>query len=313
MADNEERELITSRGNEWEVVSLTASAYAAAPGPKQVELNDDDKEKPDGEDNGETSQAMFLSRHFDFPPNQPENMPLEPENIEICNEQSGDNASLELVAEEGGGSDFKDDGNWNTKCLTDDFMRIQLFDEKGDKLSISGTKFDEGMALERLDLADKEQSIFNTMEFSTLNSEATMGGSTTVGDNRVVTEPIEPSDEGLDSYLPHLQKPVDKDKDDGSELPCEGWWKRRAASLYTHAKETNAVWSIFIAAAVMGLVILGQRWHQEKRKDLQLKWEFGINDQKTGRMVGPLYRFKDVIVGGTQRGSFISGIASTEL
>lgn len=43
MADNEEGEATTSRGNEWEVVSLTASAYAAAPGPKGIETSDDGK------------------------------------------------------------------------------------------------------------------------------------------------------------------------------------------------------------------------------------------------------------------------------
>jgi len=291
MADNEEKEVNISRGNEWEVVSLTASTYAAAPGPKPVELNDDEKENSDGEDKGETSQAMFMSRHFDFPQSQPEKFLLEPENTEISNE---------LVAEEGGGSDVKDDGNWNTKKgLNDDFMGVGLFDEKGESLSVSGTKFDE---LQRLNLANKEQSIYNTMEFSTFSSEET-----TVEENRVVTEPIEPSDPDLGSYISNLKKHVDKDKDDGTEVPCEGWWKRRASSLYNHSKETNAMWSIFFAAAVMGLVILGQRWQHDKRRDLQLKWEFGINGQKTGRMVGPLYRFKDVIVGGTPRGSFISG------
>ena len=77
MADNEEGEENTSRGAEWEVVSLTASTYAAAPGPEEVELKDDENGNTYGEDGAaETSRAMFMSGHFVFPPSLHENLPL---------------------------------------------------------------------------------------------------------------------------------------------------------------------------------------------------------------------------------------------
>ncbi|KAH0970650.1 hypothetical protein GBA52_022806 [Prunus armeniaca] len=46
MADNEEVEESTARGNGWEVVSLTESTYAASPGPQGVELNNDARSIP---------------------------------------------------------------------------------------------------------------------------------------------------------------------------------------------------------------------------------------------------------------------------
>ncbi|KAL7203397.1 hypothetical protein ACSBR2_016648 [Camellia fascicularis] len=284
MADNnEEGKETTTRGNEWEVVSLTASAYAAAPGPEQIELNDNDKGNAPEEDEAETSRGID------------DNVP-------------------ELGADEGGRSDTKDEENWSIKGLAvpDEFPGIQFFDEKDNRLSIHGTKFDEGTTLQGLDFIENEQSLHSASKFSSFHSETTMGGSTTYFDDTVIPGQIEPSEGDLDSDISQLPKPEKEDEYDSSALPCEAWWKRRAASLYAHAKETNAFWSIFIAAAVMGLVIIGQRWQQERWQVLQLKWQFNISDEKMGRMLGPISRFKDVIVGGSRRGSSIRGTSSTQ-
>uniref|UniRef100_A0A5B7AQE9 ATG8-interacting protein 1 n=1 Tax=Davidia involucrata TaxID=16924 RepID=A0A5B7AQE9_DAVIN len=312
MADNEEGEESTSRGNEWEVVSLTASAYAAAPGPKEVELNDNDKGYAVGEDEAETSRAMFMSSHFVFPLTQHENLPLETENIEIDNVQVVEDVVPELGAGEGI-SDTKNEENWNIKGFTvpDEFPGIQFFDEKGNRLSICDTEFEEATTLQGLNFVDKEQSIYNAAKFSSLHGETTMGGSPPYDESTMISELIEPSDRSLDPDILQLPTPTKEGKYEGSDLPCEAWWKRRAASLYAHAKEANAFWSIFIAAAVTGLVILGQQWQQERWQVLLLKRQFSINDEKMGRMLGPISRFKDVIVGGNRRGSFIRG-SSTE-
>ena len=88
MADNEEAKEIGPRGNEWEVVSLTASAYAAAPGPEPVDSSEDSIMMLDKHE-GETSNAMFMSGHFVFPPNQHENLPIEPEFNEVDSEKGG--------------------------------------------------------------------------------------------------------------------------------------------------------------------------------------------------------------------------------
>ncbi|KAF7154807.1 hypothetical protein RHSIM_Rhsim01G0159000 [Rhododendron simsii] len=242
MANNEEGEKTTSRGNEWEVVSLSASAYAAAPGPERVELNDNDKGNTVAEDEAETSRAMFMSGHFVFPPSQHENLPLEPENIEIEDIRRIDVIDPELEAEEGGRSDAKDDENW----------------------------------------IEKELSPHSSPEFSSFHGETTKGGSPTYEEHTVIPGPVECLEGSLDSDISQLPKPAKKDKYDRSDPPGEGWWRRRACSLYAQAKEANTFWSIFVAAAVMGLVILGQHWQQERWQALKLKWQLSVNDE-----VGP--------------------------
>ncbi|XP_055817259.1 ATG8-interacting protein 1-like isoform X2 [Solanum dulcamara] len=269
MASNEEGEETAPRGNEWEVVSLTQSAYAAAPGPKQVDSNDDNSSS--AEYVAETSQAMFMSGHFVFPPSQHENLPLEPDVNEIHNEQGIEDAGPELVANEG--------------------------------------EFEEDAALQRLSLVDKEQSIFGAANYSSYQSEEPTGLSATTEETNMLEEPDEPSHQGLELGNSNLPKTKDEDDYDAANLPCQAWWKRRAASLV----DTNALWSVFIAAAVMGLVIIGQKWQQERWQVLQMKWQAGVHSERISRMFGPLSRLKDVIVGGDRRGMFIRGSAPAQL
>lgn len=312
MVDNGEGEETASRGNEWEVVSLTASAYAAAPGPKEIDLNDDDK---GNNIEAETSSAMFLSGHFVFPPSQHENLPVEPANIEIHDEHGGEDVVSELNAEEGGRSAGKDEENWDIKGLnvTDEFPGIQFFNEKGNGMSIHGREFDQGTTLQGLTLVDKELNVYAPANFSSFQNETSIGGSTAYDENTFIPESIDPSEQGVDlpADTPASPDRSKNNKYDESNLPCGAWWKRRAVCLYSHAKEAKAFWSVFIAAAVMGFVIIGQRWQQERWQVLQHKWQFSINDEKMGRMLGPMSRLKDAVVGGHRRAPFISERASS--
>ncbi|KAJ6686259.1 ATG8-INTERACTING PROTEIN 2 [Salix purpurea] len=288
-----------SRGNDWEVVTLTASTYAAAPGPKEVDQKDYESGKAydEDEDEDETSRALFMSRHFVLPPSQHENLSLEPVNSEILDSQAGKNVPSELGLEEGGRSSCKNEEIWPLKGLdeSEEFHGMQLFDVKGK----NGKEFEESTTLQ--DFSDKEQSIYSTATFGSLHSETALGGSTTYLENLGIPEVNEPSEKGLDFPI-DVPSSLKAAKDDN--LPCDVWWKRRMASLYAHAKEANAFWSIFVAAAVMGIVILGQRWQQER-------WQVIINNERSGRILGPITRLKDVIVGGHRRGSFIRGSTSS--
>ncbi|KAG5251569.1 ATG8-interacting protein [Salix suchowensis] len=279
-----------SRGNDWEVVTLTASTYAAAPGPKEVDQKDYESGKASGkaydEDEDETSRALFMSRHFVLPPSQHENLSLEPVNSEILDSQAGKNVPPELGLEEGGDPGLDE---------SEEFHGMQLFDVKGK----NGKEFEESTTLQ--DFSDKEQSIYSKATFGSLHSETALGGSTTYLENLGIPEVNEPSEKGLDFPI-DVPSSLKAAKDDN--LPCDVWWKRRMASLYAHAKEANTFWSIFVAAAVMGIVILGQRWQQER-------WQVIINNERSGRILGPITRLKDVIVGGHRRGSFIRGSTSS--
>lgn len=282
MADNEEGEESTGRGNGWEVVSLTASAYAAAPGPREVELNNDDKTETYGEE-AETSRALFMSGHFVFPPNQHENLPLEPDSSEKDNEEVQKDEVDEIRSEEVGrsrGKDSKEEENLTLKGLElpDEFAGIPFLNEKDNMLHIGGTEFGEGTTLDGLNLVDEEEAVYGAAKFG-FDGEAALRGSSTYDQNTDIRGLAEPSEQDLDFSGDISQSPrsIKDDKFDVSDLPCGAWWKRRASSLYSHAKEANAFWSIFVAAAVMGLVILGQRWQNERWQALQHKWQFSVD------------------------------------
>lgn len=70
MADKEEGHATAPKGADWEVVSLTASAYAAAPGGNIPELKHEEKGEVVDKDKVETSNALFMSTHFVFPPKE---------------------------------------------------------------------------------------------------------------------------------------------------------------------------------------------------------------------------------------------------
>ena len=280
MADNEEVEEKTSRGADWEVVSLTASTYAAAPGPDEVELKDDDKEDVYAQDEAESSHALFMSGHFVFPPNQHENLPLEPEYSEIRDESGGKDVASEVTNEEGTKPLAKDEENLTFAALnvSEEFEGMPYFDEKINRLSVHGKQFEEGTALPGFDLTGKEESMYDSAKYTSFHSETAIG-SVAYGESIVESEAIESAEQGS-NVSPDLSQSKNSSKDDKynpSDLPCGAWWKRRAASLYAHAKEANAFWSVFIAAAVMGLVMLGHRWQQERA--LQLKWQISVNDE----------------------------------
>ncbi|XP_057766451.1 ATG8-interacting protein 1-like isoform X1 [Salvia miltiorrhiza] len=307
MADNEEAKETGPRGNEWEVVSLTASAYAAAPGPKPVDSSQDSVTKLDKNHEGETSNAMFMSSHFVFPPSQHENLPIEPEFNESDSEKGREDDVSQLGKDEGVKSDAKDEDNATIEGLmTEEFPGIQVLNEKGNTLSLSGADLRKDVGF------DRARSIYTPAEFSLFSSETTMGISNNSGDGAGTDDSIEPLDGYVDPNLLNFQKPIEGDKYDDADLPCEAWWKRRAFSVYAHAKEANTVWSIFLAAAVMGLVIIGHQWQHERWQVLRLRWQFGINDERMSRLLAPIFRLKDVVVGGHRRGSLVRGSTSSE-
>jgi hypothetical protein len=71
---------------------------------------------------------------------------------------------------------------------------------------------------------------------------------------------------------------TDDKEDKEKALPCEAWWKRHAICLYKNVKEANTIWSVLVATALMGVVILGHRWHKEKWQ-VNSRWRFYINNE----------------------------------
>uniref|UniRef100_A0A7N0TRY1 Uncharacterized protein n=1 Tax=Kalanchoe fedtschenkoi TaxID=63787 RepID=A0A7N0TRY1_KALFE len=243
----------TNNVNEWDVVSLTASTYAAAPSYGGHEFTTDAAGSPVF--GGETPRTMFLSDHFVFPPSQHENLPLEPDIVED--------------------------------------VGVETAEEETEDVSVSG-EYDE---LNQLDTPDELRG--------------RMFGVTIVEEDEVdQSKVVEVSGQDTSVSPDLLNSKMVKDDKLKAEIPSSTWWKRHATSIYSNAKESNLFWSIFVAAAVMGLVIIGQRWQQERWQVLQMKLHLNLNDEKMARLLGPLTRLKDAVMGSHHRIPFLPRSAS---
>ncbi|KAJ6791582.1 ATG8-interacting protein 1 [Iris pallida] len=189
-----------------------------------------------------------MSGHFLFPPREHENLPMEPDHSEILREVERQDESYIEEQEDSRGDDVINEESRLVK--SDDNSQGTEFFEAGSALSVPVMEFEESSGSLGVYSVPypTNTNILNPDDFST------------------------PSD---NSPLKHSES----SEDDGSSIPSESWWKSHASSLYHHAKEANMFWSIFVAAALTGLVILGKRWHR-------------VNDEKTNRVLGPINRIK---------------------
>ncbi|KAL9669116.1 hypothetical protein QQ045_006658 [Rhodiola kirilowii] len=247
MADNDFGDK-TNNGNDWDVVSLTASTYAAAPSYVVHDINSDGSVIPFF--GGETPRTMFLLDHFVFPPSQHENLPLEPDVVE----------------------------------------EVHPSEEEMDEGSVLGECDEERGELDTLD----ERGELDTLDE---RHERQLCGETLVEEDAFQSKVVEVSAQATTLSPNLLNAKMVKDKKLQPKIPSGAWWKRHAASLYSNAKESNSFWSIFVAAAVTGLVIIGQKWQQERWQILQLKLHLHLNDEKMARLLGPLNRLKDAVIG----------------
>ncbi|CAL9102782.1 ATG8-interacting protein 1-like [Musa acuminata AAA Group] len=282
MADNEKKEEGTSsRGVDWEVVSLTASAYAASPGP---EFDPTDESREIGVTERESSAALFMSGHFVFPPSEHENLPIEPDVSEIHIEPERHNVSSAVVDVGNDGVDNSDKEKMQI-VLDDDLHAVKFFDE-GSRIAVRDMGFEDSNRSQRQNLVGMEQDIYADPDVA-IRSEECEGGRKFDGE--------EAFDVHMDSPRDHTEP--DEDEFDGSNLPCQSWWKRHAVSLYRQAKEADTFWSVVVAAAVVGIIVLGHRWQRNKWQLHQIKWRFSINDGSMMKMLRPIGRYKDVLVG----------------
>jgi len=83
----------------------------------------------------------------------------------------------------------------------------------------------------------------------------------------------------------------------GQDRASEIWWNKQAALRGVHGRQANTYWSIALAAAVMGLVILGHRWQYERRQNQQLRLRLHLKEEKIGQLVLQLARMKEMLSG----------------
>uniref|UniRef100_A0ACD5V0D1 Uncharacterized protein n=1 Tax=Avena sativa TaxID=4498 RepID=A0ACD5V0D1_AVESA len=87
-----------------------------------------------------------------------------------------------------------------------------------------------------------------------------------------------------------------------SDLPCEGWWQRKSTCVFHRIKGVTTV-SIVAAGALVGFVIMGQRWQQDR---LHLhQFQFSVSGESMNRMMGLFSRLKDGLPGSQQLRSLL--------
>ena len=267
MAEDEKGENASIRGADWEVVSLTASAYAAAPGPKAFDPPVESKEEINKEDQV-ADTAMFMSNHFIFFPDEHKHLMLEPDcgEIQYAAGAQGVNLAEEELAE------AIKPGDDNLKLKSDDGLLGTQFFDKGKNLSYHGMEFGEGKVLEGFGVVGKEPDIYVDPTFSAFHAKTDTSQPVLCDENSDNAESSDLSYHSLEylSDSTNASNLNEENKFDVPGLPCKAWWKRHAMSVYNHAKEANTFWSVFVAAAVMGFVILGQHWQREKLQLQQL-------------------------------------------
>ncbi|KAG6527612.1 hypothetical protein ZIOFF_009735 [Zingiber officinale] len=255
MADDEKvGEEGTSRGADWEVVSLTASTYAAAPSPLEVDPAGE-SEVMESVSNPESSAAgLFMSGHFVFPPSEHENLPIQLNTNEISDGPEEHNGNPGMVD--------ADDGIYHLQTESkDDLHGVEFFDE-GKKVSVHEMGLEEAKGPRKSTLVGMEQSVLADPD-----SVASHSGTHR---SNIKFKTNESFNVNTDSSREH--KIDDKDESSGPELPSQAWWKRHVASVYHQAKEANTFWSVIVAAAVVGIIVIGRRWQQDK-------WKLAITDE----------------------------------
>lgn len=103
-----------------------------------------------------------------------------------------------------------------------------------------------------------------------------------------------------DLKTPEIHPGQEKDNTNcKSDLPCEAWWKRKSMYLCHHIKGVTTFCSIVAAGALVGFVIMGQRWQQNKWHLHQ--FQFSVSGESMNRIIGLFSRWKDGVTGTNQQ------------
>lgn len=78
---------------------------------------------------------------------------------------------------------------------------------------------------------------------------------------------------------------------------ANSWWKRQAVLWRHQSGKSSALWSVAVAATVLGIVIIGHRWQRERYQNQQLLLELSAKDEKLNDLMYQVNRLKEAITG----------------
>eukprot|EP00249_Psilotum_nudum_P018204 c26691_g1_i1 orf=629-1711(+) len=84
------------------------------------------------------------------------------------------------------------------------------------------------------------------------------------------------------------------------ELPfmdrlTEAWWWKHLAVWQGEGGPANTLWSIAVAAAVVGLLILGHRWQRLRWQNQKFRLELSAKEKKIGQLMYQLLQMKECV------------------
>jgi len=160
--DHSDKEQSSPRGNDWEVVQLTASAYAAAPPPRRPEPSEEAEAKKYSTKGDDSAASLLMSGHFSVSQTEVESL-IGADSKEMHKEL----CSQDAVSNEG------DEQKYQETCkhkLEGDLPSIPSLD-KGKNVTLGDMEFDDGKALQGMSLVGEESVGFSSPIYSSIEAE----------------------------------------------------------------------------------------------------------------------------------------------
>ncbi|KAG8060806.1 hypothetical protein GUJ93_ZPchr0002g23847 [Zizania palustris] len=299
--DQSGAEQTSPRGIDWEVVQLTASTYASAPGPRMSEHSDEPEVKEYDTKEDDSAAALLMSGHFSVSKNEVQSLLRDTDSKEQQKELCGQDA----VSAEG------DDEKFQETCehkLKDDLHRIPSFD-KGKSLSLVDIEFDDGKAFQGMSLVGEEPVMFSS-RYSATDAKKELSWLVTRNKNKKKTE--EPTLQNVNPVIDPSKVIASSEqyKPDDSEPPRDVWWRKQLLSLYKNARKSSKFWPIIVAATTLvGITYFGRCWQKGKLQHQPVKLYPSSSNEKINQAVGPLNRIKDILVASNHPAPAINGQA----
>uniref|UniRef100_A0A1J3G0D0 DUF6821 domain-containing protein n=1 Tax=Noccaea caerulescens TaxID=107243 RepID=A0A1J3G0D0_NOCCA len=179
-------------------------------------------------------------------------------------------------------------------------VKLSDFDEKHDEESEAVTELTDATKCfsESNDLEVESQSVEDSSkswsdsggnELASGDSMAVNGEEEIVSDNGVVsTEAVEES--GVETVEAVAVNSGDENKSRGETV----WWKMPFVLVKYCALRIGPVWSVSMAAALMGFVLLGRRLYNMKKKAQRFQLKVTIDDKKVSRVMSQAARLNEV-------------------
>ncbi|KAJ3693071.1 hypothetical protein LUZ60_012166 [Juncus effusus] len=262
MAENRNPDQNDETTPDWEFVSLTASAYSAAPGPQNPHAPASEKTKLDSSSYGkrfedfESPSSLFMSRHF------------------LLHKEKELDAS----------SKYELDGSSDGK--------MKGIDDELQKSLSHVVKMEERESVGMKGVDDELQKSLSHVVKMEERESAGMKG---VDDE--LQKSLSSSLSGFEERESDGNEEEEEEERESEERERESWWRKQIVSLYKRARERKSgfsMWKVLVTATLVGVAIVGQRWRREKLQFKQIKLHFLVNNERISCMVGPFDQYKRI-------------------